>query len=291
MRRGRVKYQKKKNKNMASLPLAEISVNELFEKACVNGNLDVAEWLRQNMRKPLHISTINYIFYQVCESGHLDVVQWLWTHYSNVDIENGFEGACGYGHLEVIQWLYWLKPDMDITGTDTLYMLCDNDSNLPALQWLYAVRPEISEEFESAFSFACRRGRLEIARWIYDCQHEVLDDTVFLEACENRCYSIVQWIHEVQPERYQYTVNESGDILPTIEPMVDEIQHHLLPEKRVSENAPCSICYEEDANVITSCSHTYCTTCIQEWMRRQRCCAYCRKSLMFHIDLFKIVRE
>ncbi len=276
------RYQKK-NEKMASLPLAEISVNELFEKACVDGNLDVAKWIRQNMRKPLHILTINYIFYQVCESGHLEVIQWLWTHYSDVDIENGFKGACGYGHLEVIQWLYMVKSDMDIIGNDSLYMLCNQDSNLPALQWLYTMRPEILEEFENLFYYVCGHGRLAIARWIYDCRHDVLDDMVFLEACKNRCYSIVQWIHEVQPERYQFIIKVSGDIKPVI--------NMVLSEKRVSEITQCVICYKDTSDVITSCNHQYCTTCIEEWMKRKRCCAYCRKSLMFHIDLFKIVRE
>jgi hypothetical protein len=174
---------------------------------------------------------------------------------------------------------------------DALYMLCDHDSNVRALQWLYSVRPEISEMFQELFSYSCMRGKLEIARYMYDIKPDLLNDDVFLVACENNRIRIVEWIHSLQPERYQFTINEEGRVIPNIVVVIDEIQHHLLREKHVSESASCSICYEEGANVITSCSHTYCTTCIQEWMGRQRNCVYCRKSLMFHIDLFKIVRE
>jgi hypothetical protein len=264
----------------------EMDVTNGFNIACKNGRLDVVQWLY--MLDPE--MDIEYGFERACRYGLFDIVKLLYMLNPEMDIKKGFEEACEYRdpdrNLGVIQWLYMHKPDMDITANYILYTLCVNlfnEFNLPALRWLYGVRPEISEEFNNIFSIACKQNTLKVARWCYERKNEVLNNAAFIEACYNRSRSVVEWIHDLQPERYQFTINASGDIEPVV--------NMIFPEKRISEITQCVVCYEDTSNVITSCNHQYCSTCIQEWMKRERCCAYCRKSLVVYIDLFKIVRE
>jgi len=41
----------------------------------------------------------------------------------------------------------------------------------------------------------------------------------------------------------------------------------------------CSICLENNANVKTKCSHTYCARCIESWLQKNEACPICRATL------------
>lgn len=47
----------------------------------------------------------------------------------------------------------------------------------------------------------------------------------------------------------------------------------------------CAICFEEkeikDFTVLNSCSHVYCTECIQEWAKKENSCPQCKKRFSF----------
>lgn len=50
-----------------------------------------------------------------------------------------------------------------------------------------------------------------------------------------------------------------------------------------------SICLITKSNIITSCEHQYCKTCLDEWLNKQykKSCPYCRNNLCKD-NLFKI---
>ncbi len=278
-----------------------------FKDTCMDGDIEEIQLFISKCIYEIDRNMIIHIYPELARYGKIEVIKWLYSQYpSDPEMEDRtiYENytsksfslydmrteAVKYVQLEVLQWLY-------TENSESIYLICEefeelssDEANLPVLQWFYSIESDyqyesekmIHRELPNLFTRMCRDGKVEFAKWIYSLLPDVLDEHHFIAACENRRHSIVEWIHSLFPEQFQYTVNESGDIIPgTL----------LLSEKRVSEITQCVICYEDTSDVITSCNHQYCTTCIKEWMKRKRCCAYCRKSLMFHIDLFKIVRE
>ena len=45
-------------------------------------------------------------------------------------------------------------------------------------------------------------------------------------------------------------------------------------------NTMCSICHDCETELITPCRHTFCYTCINEWLDINKQCPYCRGPLM-----------
>ena len=85
-----------------------------FRWACLNGHLDIAQWLYK-IKPTIDISANNeYDFRYACENGHLNVAQWLYQIKPTIDIsakdENAFRWACEDGHLDIAQWLQTLIP-------------------------------------------------------------------------------------------------------------------------------------------------------------------------------------
>ncbi len=86
-----------------------------FRFACLNGHLQVAQWLLE-IEPDIDVSAKNeFAFQHTCENGHLGVAQWLWevsnqTIDISADNEFAFQCACSNGHLQIAQWLHKVKP-------------------------------------------------------------------------------------------------------------------------------------------------------------------------------------
>jgi hypothetical protein len=56
----------------------------------------------------------------------------------------------------------------------------------------------------------------------------------------------------------------------------------------------CPICFEQvpDIPVTLNCSHTFCTSCIYEWLdRQQRTCPVCRDEIKSESSILRSLRE
>ena len=96
-----------------------------FDFACINGHLNLAQWLYK-IYPFINISEHNeQIFRFTCEFGHLDVAKWLMYVKPSINVcahdNTSFKYACLNGHLHVAKWLQSLKPNM--------YLIHDNDNN------------------------------------------------------------------------------------------------------------------------------------------------------------------
>lgn len=86
--------------------------------------------------------------------------------------------------------------------------------------------------------------------------------------------------------QWTITYNRGNNIIPD-----NKIDFELLNNKYVETDniSDCSICIITKSNIITSCEHQYCKTCLDEWLNKQnkKSCPYCRNNLCKD-NLFKI---
>ena len=60
-------------------------------------------------------------------------------------------------------------------------------------------------------------------------------------------------------------------------------RHYSILRKKKKENNDllCPICYENDVEFgETTCGHAFCFDCIKLWLRNNKCCPYCRMTLI-----------
>jgi len=89
--------------------------------------------------------------------------------------------------------------------------------------------------------------------------------------------------HEVVPILLHHPLS-TGDIIfaRNSQPIFNIEQHAPLNEDETNEN--CSICFEP-MNTIryrrkTTCGHTFCSECLQEWLHKKKSCPLCNHNFV-----------
>ena len=85
-----------------------------LKNACLNGHLDMAQWLYK-IKPEINISAEDdYAFINACAYGKLDVVQWLCQIKPDISIsacnDEAFRNACSNRHLDMGKWFCNLLP-------------------------------------------------------------------------------------------------------------------------------------------------------------------------------------
>ena len=88
-----------------------INFIKLLKYGSRNGDLDIMQKILNNISlKFFSLLFFEDIFQNACSNGHLNVAQWLYQIKSDINIsarnESAFINACSQGHLNVAQWLY-----------------------------------------------------------------------------------------------------------------------------------------------------------------------------------------
>jgi hypothetical protein len=256
----------------------QIYFSEIFMKAVLDNNLEIAKWLFSIQK----VNIDDYMFFHITYKCNLEMVQWIYSLQSDFEIKTGIEAS---DDIEVVKWLYSKNTEADLE--DALFMKCEDDKNLPILQWFYEVKPAITEYFCSIFRSAYRRDCNLICRWIYSIQPDIITDHMFIEICETRNLDAVHFFNELHPDRFQFTENDDGSITSNIH----DLDINTLQTKTIKLVKTCLVCFDVPSTIVTNCNHQYCTDCINKWIKRSHSCAYCRNSLVPKCDLFRIHME
>lgn len=57
------------------------------------------------------------------------------------------------------------------------------------------------------------------------------------------------------------------------------------------EKQICSICMDNNSNIITKCEHQYCDICIKKWLNKDNTCPCCRDKINYYIDCKHIIKN
>lgn len=186
-------------------------LGEYFEKACKNGNFDVAVWIYDISIGVLTLE--RYISDATC-SGNLNLVSWLCeTHCKNYGlilagvITESFNDACAYGYIDIAKYIfdkYLQVEDLDFDLPEHLV----RKNRLNVLQWLYddnILKEIIHNNSKKLFSLACMHGIPDIAKWIYkisngSCMGNDID-FLLIRVCGDCNLEFAKWLFDVSNKK------------------------------------------------------------------------------------------
>ena len=279
-------------------------VEGLFLRACKGGHVEIAKYIYDSMNKRYRPKWAKFDFTTVCTNGHLDVAEWLYSIKPHIyvndedpDLIYNFVSCVTLKKYDVASWLLGIYPMINIMGDDESNMiifLCE-DGNVDGFRWLYSINPEvIIDEVSNIFRNGVFYNKIEIIHFLEEIHPTFFTDgsvnmcEVFRYVCEKNMIHFVQWVHQKNPQKYTYQIMDDGSI------------YMNLPISNVTKYVEtvdlCSICISESSNLITECSHQFCKSCIETWMRKTNTCPYCRRDISYnhgenHYMIFQIANS
>jgi hypothetical protein len=212
-----------------------------FTEACENGHLEVAKWLVSfDDDVDIHVRS-DWAFRQACTNGHIHIVQWLYSLVDDIHVYDKACNSvcqtscfiCGNKDTEILKWLISLEGVLrKETLVNTFYQVCQYgkikdakflysldkvtidiersfvlvcaSGNLEFAQWLYSLG--ISREcIKHAFNTAYEHLRLDVSKWLYSLggMTVVIDNEIFIHACEICQYTFAKWFMSVGGVAFQ----------------------------------------------------------------------------------------
>lgn len=80
-----------------------------FITACINKNLNIAEWLLFTKHDVITAADCECVFYYACQNGDIDTVKWIFSLHrdikKSIDYDFAFHNSCKNGHYDIARWL------------------------------------------------------------------------------------------------------------------------------------------------------------------------------------------
>ena len=206
------KYRKQEGGDRSTPHLSEVGECAMFGpasllvRACVSGDLGaVRAALAAVVDGDGNASgEANTAFCEACVNGHLDVARWLFDNVPGLDVharhDAAFRNASMYGHLTIARWLH-----DDVGGVDVDYYadlwfqrVCRN-GHVDVARWLHdhVGGVDAHADDDQAFTFACSHGQLDVARWLHEHVGGVsvhAYDQAFIWACNHDWRQVALWL-------------------------------------------------------------------------------------------------
>lgn len=191
-------YDKKRYMN--EIPI--IYREEIFQTACSNGHLPLAQWLLK-IEPDMDVLKYNECCFRwSCSNGHLKMAQWLYSIYSTTTITDElFYSTCSHGHVEVAKWLLKMQPSIDVYGNGGHFICACGEGKMPMVKWLCSNFTPNDKTMLDAFEWACERGDIEMADYLWSISTHPLPitDELFSIICEIGKLQMVQWLYSKHP--------------------------------------------------------------------------------------------
>ena len=128
--------------------------NTYFQIACLNGHLNIVEFL-WNLNQNIDVHANNeYAFVWACENGHLNVVEFLWNLNQNIHIhsnnEYAFRWACAKGHLNIIEFLFSIDSQYfsEYIISENFYIIAEKINNSTNFDVYFHIENNIVKNYE-----------------------------------------------------------------------------------------------------------------------------------------------
>ena len=204
--------------------------------------------------------------------------------------EKIFFQSCTGNDVKFAKYLLELDPTINVSiNNDLIFAECCNKGSLDVIEWLYDIIPNMNHKAKYEYSIcgACYYGRIGTVKWlmnnINDLDIKVDNDYCMVSAIDNECYHIINYINDIEPERYNIVWDDNNNIINF------SINKNLIIDntKLISTVIECPICYDNNSSMVTCCNHQFCYDCFNQYYKKNSniSCPYCRKE---NIELFNI---
>lgn len=153
--------------------VSNMSIEESFHNACINGQLEIIEKIKESSPDIDISSDEEKAFRGACKNGNLEIVTWLLKMNPYIDIsakdEEAFRLACTNGHLKVAQFLLKENPYIYVGALDnySIKMACMNEK-LEVVKWLSQIVPNVNIVFDDIFIDALYRRKTKALKFILE---------------------------------------------------------------------------------------------------------------------------
>jgi ankyrin repeat protein len=190
-----------KERYVNEIPL--IYREEIFQYACANGHLTLAQWILLEVEPDLDVFKYDECCFRwSCTNGHLKIAQWLYYLQPTPSITDElFYCTCGEGRIEVAEWLLEVKPTIDISGLDYRFTIACGHGHLPMVKWLYSKFEPSNSVVQESFEWACENGDIEMVEYLWSKEntHVIITDQLFQAVCELGRLEMAQWLLSKHP--------------------------------------------------------------------------------------------
>lgn len=216
---------------------------KIFQSACENGHLVLAQWTRSLECKGTNIPDVyKTAFYNSCLNGYLDVAQWLYSlklpdtvphpHKSikkyditkKISEDHIFWNVCENGRLDVAQWLCSIVRISDFDYENGIVFACIS-GHLDVVQWLYPIAKNKYEYKNRCIKEAIKHKHIDIIQWLKQINN-ISNQDFFKIACGYDNIDIAQWAYSLG------NVNAQGIIRKLKNPSSRTLSHHPSPRLR-----------------------------------------------------------
>lgn len=201
---------------------AQVKFDDLFAWVCHQGDLETAQWVRNELANAVNLQSLNEILQDLCREGHFHLIEWFLGTFAQVSPHScgqaPFEEASKSGHLYLLQWLLFnFDPyrEMALASKNYRWWLsqaCQN-GHYDVAKWLLGSFPEVKVmNFDYTFAQVCGRGHLTIAQLLlteFSINPRFDEDSAFCNACKYNHLHIAMWLKSKCPMidqhlRYDY---------------------------------------------------------------------------------------
>lgn len=239
-----------------NLNLDNFNFDSEFIKVCESKSLKLVK-LFLDLKPDINISLENdKAFYNACINNSIDIAKHLLSIKSDIDISHNnfkiFHDVCRYGLINMAKWLLEINPNIDISSNnDAALRLSFSNHHLTVVKWLFEIKPDVDLTSMNDFIF---RSLQDKTKRVYSC------------------YKTLDYLCSLRPDRYKRMQRRRYEINVTYEKI--EFSGKINT---------CPICYTNKCDIITSCNHQFCKSCIKNYNGIN--CPYCRNDKFKYYEI------
>ena len=211
-----------------------------FDIACIQGDIIKVKKMLSDYpnilsHEPIYVNNY-HIFTTTCYRSKIEIAEFLFSLKPDIILEEDFQEFFDNSvnitnknfNLCLAQWLLKIKPNLNtnMINEHLFIRLCCNNLNIKFLQWLLKIKPELNifnyiDTNQHAFVEACRRGSIDIAKWLLCINPKLTDndfDNAFMatnKICDyknKKNLIIAKWLISIKPNRYIYKLKSGQEI-------------------------------------------------------------------------------
>lgn len=266
---------KKINNN---IDLRDVEITYKLLEYCIQNNEDIVSRIMSLQLEPKELIDAHLISL-ACLECNFDTILLFQKYFDSKSLLN----ICKNHKLTESQILYIIR-DNHTLFKEEYYYLSVFATQSSYITILHFIHEKSILQFELLMRVAPNNMLRELLKLNTD---QSIVDKIFYILCQRADESKIKILQERYSQRYTYVVNHKFHTIRKRRMLrkttkrrrsYKDIEGFIHEYKSVKEISDCSICFSE-SNIITSCDHQFCKTCIDKWLENHSTCPYCRQKI------------